>query len=159
MKNLFEHFVNNNNNNNNNNLNKFKFIDEAQFSTKTGNNTSPGKYSDLELYIMGFIDENELLTRKQSEYNELLERNIISTEEYNNRISNNEVVRIYNNVISYEHNDERYWSGIPQSYSIEEIVENFRDVRSNQKKFQGISVIINSFENVNSDLIQNIMNH
>ena len=41
---------------------------------------------------MGFIDENELLTRKQSEYNELLERNIISTEEYNNRISNNEVV-------------------------------------------------------------------
>ena len=140
--------------NNNDQINIFKFINENEFSPKTGNNTSPGKYGDLELYLMGMIDENELLTRKQAEYNELLNRDIISRDEYNNRINNNEIVRIYNNVISYEHIDERYWSGIPQSYSLEEIVNKYQDIRGNKKDYQGIAVIINSFDNVNNDLIQ-----
>ena len=45
---------------------KLLFINPSKFSTKTGNNFSPGKYGDLELYIMGLITIDELLDRKKN---------------------------------------------------------------------------------------------
>ena len=112
---------------------KITFINPAQFSTKTGNNFSPGKYGDLELYIMGLINETELLERKKKLYNEAYTNKLISLEQLNERISNNEVLRVYNNV--YQFNN--FFIGKPNKYSLD-VIKNICE------KQRGLSIINNN---------------
>jgi hypothetical protein len=136
-------------NNTENKLYKFKFIDESKFSTKTGNNTSPGKYGDYELYLMGLITEEELLNRKNKIYKQLLDNNTITETEYKERVESKEVVRTYDKVVKYiinrdKDNQEVYYSGIPIKYNINEVKELTKSIRpmSIKTKYRGLVVVL-----------------
>ena len=147
-----------------NDLYKFKFINPSKFSTKTGNNRSPGKYGDYELYLLGLIDEEEFINRKINIYNQLLDNKIISQEEYNERVNTSEVIRIYDKVIMYQKNDETYYSGIPIKYNINQIENLTRDIRPppSKRKYQGLVVILSAVNNINNEILEkytNVLNY
>ena len=81
-----------------------KFIDPSKFSTKTGNNYNPGKYGDIELYIMGLITIEEYEERMKNLYLISKNNNYITENEYNSRVNNNELFRKYNNICDYYNN-------------------------------------------------------
>jgi hypothetical protein len=92
---------------------KMIFINPSQFSTAPGNNYNPGKYGDVELYIMGFITIDELLNKKLQLYLQAKQLGYINNTQYNERINNNEVLRVYNNVYTINN----YFIGKPTTYS------------------------------------------
>ena len=117
--------------NNNYEIYDFKIYNgRPDFSTKVGNNVTPGKYSDLELYCMNMISDEELIRRKIKEYEELKKNNLITQEEFIKRTTAPvEVAREFSNVkryIKYGQNKERlrdYFTGKVERYSIDYIKE------------------------------------
>ena len=146
-----------------NNLKLFKFT-ERDFSTKVGNNNyNPGKYSDLELYSMNLItDQEELITRKTEEYEKLLEDEIITEDDFIRRTTNPiEVAREIQNVKRYyefengEFTGNDYFTGEIKVYTIDNIRESARSIREMAKPdndYKALFVIVTD-QNV-SDIYQ-----
>ena len=144
-----------------NNLKLFKFT-ERDFSTKVGNNYNPGKYSDLELYSMNLITDQELITRKTEEYEKLLEDEIITEDDFIRRTTNPiEVAREIQNVKRYyefengEFTGNDYFTGEIKVYTIDNIRESARSIREMAKPdndYKALFVIVTD-QNV-SDIYQ-----
>ncbi len=103
------------------------------FGSQTSNNFTPGKYGNVELYIMGLITVDELESRIYGNYKIALEKNYINQVEYDSRITTKELIRSYIDIVYYK--NYKYFMGKAIKYTKENVARLLSPIATNSIKY------------------------